>query len=223
MPDISLIVGAVAMWKAVPLAQRRMILLLVAAVGLANVAQPYPDLAPLQHGPTLALAISAPWLLRRWPIANKAAACLLLFLLLHTFAARWIYSYVPYDEWARMLIGRDISSLVGIERNGFDRLVHFTFGALLTFPIGHIVERYGRVRQRFAMLFAFCAVGFGSAVYEIFEWLLTIIAAPDMAEYYNGQQGDMWDAQKDMALAQLGSLCALVPLLWRRRPEPVRP
>lgn len=217
-----MIAGAARTWKAVPFAQRRMILLLVATVALANVAQPYPDLAPLQHGPTLTLGIAAPWLLRRWPISNKAAACLLLFLLLHTFAARWIYSYVPYDDWARVLIGKDISGLTGAERNGFDRLVHFAFGALLTFPIGHIVERYGRVRQRLAILFAFCAVGFGSAVYEIFEWLLTIIAAPDMAEYYNGQQGDMWDAQKDMALAQLGSLCALVPLLWRRRPEPVR-
>ena len=25
------------------------------------------------------------------------------------------------------------------------------------------------------------------------------------ADYYNGQQGDMWDAQKDMALALVGS------------------
>lgn len=218
-----MIAGAVAMWKAVPLAQRRMILLLVAAVGLANVAQPYPDLAPLQHGPTLALAIAAPWLLRRWSISNKAAACLLFFLLLHTFAARWIYSYVPYDEWARAMIGRDISSLVGMGRNGFDRLVHFAFGALLTFPVAHVAARYGRMTRRLSLVFAFCAVGFGSAMYEIFEWLLTIIAAPDMAEYYNGQQGDMWDAQKDMALAQLGSLCTLVPLLLRRQLKPIRP
>ena len=25
------------------------------------------------------------------------------------------------------------------------------------------------------------------------------------ADYYNGQQGDIWDAQKDMALAMIGS------------------
>lgn len=30
------------------------------------------------------------------------------------------------------------------------------------------------------------------------------------ADYYNGQQGDIWDAQKDMALALLGSTFMLV-------------
>lgn len=35
------------------------------------------------------------------------------------------------------------------------------------------------------------------------------------ADAYNGQQGDMWDAQKDMALAVLGAFAALA-LKWRR-------
>ncbi|MEM1249606.1 MAG: DUF2238 domain-containing protein, partial [Acidobacteriota bacterium] len=47
-----------------------------------------------------------------------------------------------------------------------------------------------------------------SALYEIFEWLLTIVVAPGYAESYNVQQGDAWDAQKDMALALLGSALA---------------
>ena len=36
-----------------------------------------------------------------------------------------------------------------------------------------------------------------------------MFAAPDMADAYNGQQGDLWDAQKDMALAMAGALCAI--------------
>ena len=51
--------------------------------------------------------------------------------------------------------------------------------------------------------------------YEIFEWLLTIVAAGETADRYNGQQGDIWDAQKDMALAALGAI--LVLLVQRRR------
>ena len=35
------------------------------------------------------------------------------------------------------------------------------------------------------------------------------------ADYYNGQQGDMWDAQKDMALAMLGSTIMLVYYLGK--------
>ena len=59
-----------------------------------------------------------------------------------------------------------------------------------------------------------------SALYEIGEWALAISVAPDWAEHYNGQQGDMWDAQKDMALATAGAVVGLAILRvagWRRR------
>jgi len=211
-----MIAGAVAMWKALPIAQRRMIVALIAAIGLANIAQPYPDLAPLQHGPTIALILATPWLLRRWPLSTCAVACIWVFLLLHTLGARWIYSYVPYDDWARALSGHDVSSLFGTTRNGYDRLVHFAFGALLTAPIAEVARRHGGLPAAWSLAFAFAAIGLGSALYEIFEWLLTILAAGETADYYNGQQGDVWDAQKDMAAAQIGSVLALIALLRRR-------
>ena len=50
----------------------------------------------------------------------------------------------------------------------------------------------------------------GSMVYELFEWLLTVVMTSEEADYYNGQQGDIWDAQKDMALAMLGSTIMLL-------------
>lgn len=211
-----MITGAVAVWKAVPVAQRRMILALAFAIVFANIAQPYPDLAPLQHGPTIALILAAPWLLRRWPLSTPAVACIWLFLLIHTLGARWIYSYVPYDDWARAVSGHDISSLLGATRNGYDRLVHFGFGALLTLPLSEIAQRRGGLRPTWALAFAFAAIGLGSALYEIFEWLLTILAAGETGDYYNGQQGDVWDAQKDMAVAQFGSAIACIALLRRR-------
>ncbi|KAA9016372.1 DUF2238 domain-containing protein [Sphingobium limneticum] len=206
----------VTMWKTLPIAQRRMILLLLAAIGLANIAQPYPDLAPLQHGPTIALIMATPWLLRRWPLSTSAVACIWLFLLLHTLGARWIYSYVPYDDWARAVSGHDISSFFGTTRNGYDRLVHFSFGALLTLPVAEFARRHGGLSWGWSLTFAFAAIGLGSALYEIFEWLLTIMAAGETADYYNGQQGDVWDAQKDMAAAQVGSGLALIALLRLR-------
>ena len=36
-----------------------------------------------------------------------------------------------------------------------------------------------------------------------------MIAAGETADRYNGQQGDVWDAQKDMALATLGAILVL--------------
>jgi len=36
------------------------------------------------------------------------------------------------------------------------------------------------------------------------------------ADWYNGQQGDVWDPQKDMAAAQVGALLTLLFLRSRR-------
>ena len=210
-----MISGAVAGWKVLPTAQRRMVLLLIAAIALAQVDQPYPELAPLQHGPTLVLALAAPWLLRRWPLSNRSIGCILLFLLLHTLGGRYIYSYVPYDEWARWLTGHDLSGSFGWRRNGYDRMVHFAFGLLLTGPVAEIARRRGAMSLHWSLAFGFAAIGLVGALYEIFEWWLTLVAAGATADWYNGQQGDAWDPQKDMAAAQLGSALSLL-LLWGR-------
>jgi putative membrane protein len=52
-----------------------------------------------------------------------------------------------------------------------------------------------------------------SALYEMFEWLLTLAVAGADADAYNGQQGDMWDPQKDMALAALGAIAMMGALI----------
>ncbi|MEJ7926603.1 DUF2238 domain-containing protein [Sphingobium sp. AN641] len=199
-----MITGAAAVWKALPTGQRRMIVSLSVAVAIANIAQPYPDLAPLQHGPTVILIVAAPWVLARWPLSTPGVASIWLFLLLHTLGARYIYSYVPYDDWLQGVTGWRI----GGARNDYDRFVHLAFGGLLTLPVAEFARRWSGMGQSSALLVALLAIGFGSALYEIFEWLLTIVAAGSTADYYNGQQGDGWDAQKDMALALLGSSIA---------------
>lgn len=208
-----MISGVAAAWKTIPAVQRRMILLLLAAIAAANIAQPYPELAPLQHGPTVLFTIAAPFLLRRWPMSNAAVGCIFTFLLLHTLGGRYIYSYVPYDQWARAITGHDISGTFGLARNGYDRVVHFAFGALLTLPFAQAARRYGGMRRGWSLAFAFAMVGLVGALYEIFEWLLSIVAVGNTADWYNGQQGDVWDAQKDMAIAQIGSTFAILALL----------
>lgn len=212
-----MIASAVAGWKSIPAAQRRMILLLLAAVGAANISQPYPELAPLQHGPTVALTLAAPWLLHRWPLSNGAVASIFAFLLLHTLGGRYIYSYVPYDDWAKAIAGRDLSGSFGWNRNGYDRLVHLAFGALFTAPVSESARRWGGMRIGWSLAFAFAAVGLIGALYEIFEWLLSVFAAGQTADWYNGQQGDIWDPQKDLAAAQLGSALSTAWLCTARQ------
>ena len=49
-----------------------------------------------------------------------------------------------------------------------------------------------------------------SMLYELVEWGIATTLSPEAAEAYNGQQGDVWDAHKDMALAVLGGIIAAV-------------
>ena len=194
---------------AIPAIQKWMLIVLAVAVAAANIDQPYPQLAPLQHAPTLALILAAPWFLRRWPLSTPSVAALWLFLMLHTLGGRYIYSYVPYDVWSAALTGETISGPLGWSRNHYDRLIHFLFGALWTLPVREVLVRWHGVRSGLALFLAFAVIALGSTAYEVFEWALTLLAAGGTADYYNGQQGDMWDAQKDMALAQVGSLAAI--------------
>lgn len=194
---------------ATPPAQRRLIGLLLALLLAAQIDQPYPEVALLQHVPTMLLLVASPWLLRRWPLSTASVACIALFLALHTLGGRYVYSNVPYDDWALALTGTSLSDLFGWTRNHYDRLVHFAFGALSVIPVAEVARRRGGLRARGAMLAVLGWVLSVSALYEVFEWLLTIVAAGETADRYNGQQGDMWDAQKDVALAALGALVGL--------------
>jgi putative membrane protein len=44
-----------------------------------------------------------------------------------------------------------------------------------------------------------------------------MILSPRDADAYNGQQGDFWDAQKDMSFALAGALLATAAILVARR------
>lgn len=193
-----------------PKAQGWMLAAVALGIPLSAWGALYPGNTWLQVGP-VAIALPFAWrTLGRFPISNASAACITAFVLLHLFAARWSYSFVPYDAWLPALAS---------ERNHFDRLVHFAFGALAMAPMVEAGVRYWGLSPRMALLFAVLFVLAVGGLYEIFEWSLTLALAPEDAGAYNGEQGDMFDAQKDMALAGLGAVL-VAPLVrgarwWR--------
>lgn len=205
-------------WRALGPAKTRALIALGLMLVLAQIGQPYPSTAWLHHLPTALLVIAAPSLLRRWPLSDGAVVALVLFFALHTLGGRYTYSNIPYDEWARAFTGHEINALFGWQRNHYDRLVHFAFGALFYAPVRECVLRYSKASRLLATLFAFGFVLSVGALYEMLEGLLTLMADPAIADDYNGQQGDMWDGQKDMALALLGAIiAALLTMIGERR------
>ena len=189
--------------------QLAMVIATVIVLGLSLIGSPYPRAQALQHAPSvIALALLAVSARRGW-LTQPASICLIIFLMLHILGARYIYSFVPYDDWSRSVLGSSISEWFGWQRNHYDRLVHLCFGGLWMVAVAEMVLDRGRVSVGQAVLWSVLLVTTVSGVYEIFEWLLTVVVSPARAQEYNGQQGDPWDAQKDMALALVGSLVAI--------------
>ena len=170
----------------------------------------------LQHFGTLAVALPLLADLKFRKFSLAVCICLVLFGALHVLGARYLYSYVPYDEWAEKLFKWHIDTEEGLHGNKFDRLVHFCFGLLLLPLFFQIAERWLKVGNfAVSLLVAWLFVQFGSMLYEIFEWGLSVVLSPESAEDYNGQQGDIWDAQKDMFLALIGSTVTAAYLACR--------
>jgi putative membrane protein len=141
----------------------------------------------------------------RLRFSNLAYTCLFVFFSLHEVGAHYTYSLVPYDAWFSTLTGASLDAALGIQRNHYDRLMHLLYGLLITVPAVELFAWCGRYPRAWAVLFPLLFVCSHSVVYELVEWAAALIFGGELGQAYLGTQGDIWDAQKDMALAMLGS------------------
>jgi|SRR5690606_29847748 len=151
------------------------------------------------------------WFIRhQFRFSNASLLLILLFLSLHTLGSHYTYSEVPYDQWWEALTGHTLNSVFGWERNHYDRLVHFSYGLLLAYPIREFFLRIVEVRGFWAYFLPLDFTLSTSALYELIEWSAAMIFGGDLGMHYLGTQGDIWDAHKDMGLAALGALLAML-------------
>ena len=70
---------------------------------------------------------------------SPGSYCLItIFLTLHTIGVHYTYSQVPLGEWMQQALH--------LNRNHFDRIVHFSFGFLLTYPLEEWFRVFTSVR-----------------------------------------------------------------------------
>jgi len=144
---------------------------------------------------------------RTLPLSRASYTLIMLFLLLHAIGAHYTYTLVPWGDWLRA-VGIDLDT-AHMGRNHFDRFVHFLYGLLLAYPIREILLRVAAPRGFWGYFFPVAITLSTSAVYELAEWAVAITFGGDLGIAYIGTQGDVWDTQKDMALAGLGALIAM--------------
>jgi putative membrane protein len=152
-------------------------------------------------------ALALTW--RSFPLSRLSYTLIFVFLCLHEVGAHYTYSEVPYNEWTETLFGRSLNDMTGWQRNHFDRLVHFSYGLLLAYPVREVFLRIANVRGFWGYFLPLDITMSTSMVFELFEWAAATFFGGDLGMAYLGTQGDIWDTHKDMALASLGALIAM--------------
>lgn len=150
------------------------------------------------------LAITYRW----FQFSNASYLLILIFLAFHTIGAHYTYAKVPAGFW--------LQHWLHLSRNHYDRVIHFAFGFLLVYPMAEVLARSARVKEIWAPWLAAAALWALSSFFEIVEAVIAMIVRPDLGAAYLGTQGDIWDAQKDMACAFVGSVIVAVWLTIRR-------
>lgn len=147
---------------------------------------------------------------KKFPLSRISYTLIFIFLCLHEIGSHYTYALVPYNDWFQSLTGRTFNSLFGWERNNFDRLVHFSYGLLLAYPIREVFNRVAHAQGFWGYFLPLDVTMSTSMLYELVEWSAAEFFGGGLGAAYLGSQGDIWDAQKDMGLASLGALIAMI-------------
>jgi putative membrane protein len=163
----------------------------------------------LENALTIAAVVLLASVYKALPLSRISYTLIFVFLCLHTIGAHYTYAETPYNDWWRALTGHSFNSMVGWERNNFDRVVHFSYGLLLAYPIREVFLRVAGVRGFWGYFLPLDLTMSTSMLYELIEWGAAVTVGSNLGNAYLGSQGDPWDAQKDMALASLGALISM--------------
>jgi putative membrane protein len=150
---------------------------------------------------TTAIVLAATY--RKFQFSNASYALILIFLAVHAIGAHYTYAKVPAGFW--------LQDWLHLQRNHYDRVIHFGFGFLLLYPMSELLVRSARVKNNWAPWLAAAALCALSSFFEIIEGIIAQIVRPDLGAAYLGTQGDIWDAQKDMGCAFIG---AVIVSIW---------
>jgi putative membrane protein len=158
-------------------------------------------------------------------LSDTSYGLITLFMILHVIGSHYTYAEVPF--------GDTLQTWLGASRNMYDRLVHFSFGFLLAYPIHETFLKVARAKGFWSYFLPIDLTLSFSAIYEVIEWISVEAVDPEAGIAFLGSQGDVWDAQKDMGLAGLGALIAMLVVatvhaygrqyFWQEMKESVRP
>ncbi len=189
--DIFLIIAFIAVWT------------------WAAINPHYRDDWLLENFLVLAGVIATLFSFKYFRLSRLSYSLVTLYLILHIIGSHYSYPEVPF--------GYTLQDWVHGGRNMYDRLVHFSYGLLLSYPTMDVFKKVSSARGFLSYYIPIEMTLAVSALYEVGEWLTSIFIHQSAGVAFVGAQGDMWDAQKDMLLAGVGAALAMIILALFRK------
>ncbi len=146
------------------------------------------------------------WAAKHVRFSNLSLIGLTLLFIVHTTGTHFTYSLTPYDAFCQRVLGISPNDIFCWQRNHYDRFTHLLFGIACVIPLQELFAAYLTINKNRAWFLSVMLIVAISALYELLEWLAALIFAPDTGTLYLGTQGDVWDAQIDIALALVGAI-----------------
>jgi putative membrane protein len=135
---------------------------------------------------------------RKFIFSNTSIVFIFLFLLLHLYGARMAYTH---NE-----LGQFFKTSFHLARNPYDRIVHFSFGFLMMYPLCDYLNYSYKLSKKQLFLISNMIILSLATIFELIEWGVAAFTNSATGETYVATQGDPWDAQKDIILASLGAV-----------------
>ena len=139
---------------------------------------------------------------RRFPLTTLLAVVITLHAVVLMVGGKYTYAEMPLFNWLR--------DEFHLSRNHYDRVGHFMQGFAPALVARELLLRTSPLRpgKWLAVVVVLSCLGI-SALYELIEWGAAM-ALGEGADAFLATQGDVWDTQKDMAMAGVGAIVALL-------------
>ncbi|MEN9964667.1 MAG: hypothetical protein RL582_1762 [Bacteroidota bacterium] len=137
---------------------------------------------------------------RKYTFSDLSYLLITVYLCLHIYGAKYTYAENPFGYW--------LKDYFHASRNHYDRIVHFSFGFLLAYPMRELFLSWLKYPALVSWILPIEITLSISAFYELIEWAVADVFFAAQGAAYLGTQGDIWDAQKDIFLAFSGAILA---------------
>ena len=137
---------------------------------------------------------------RKYVFSDTSYLLICIYLCLHVYGSKYTYAENPLGYW--------LQDVFHTSRNHYDRIVHFSFGFLLAYPMREMFLKWLKYPSLVSWILPIEITLSISAFYELIEWAVADIFFKAQGDAYLGTQGDIWDAQKDIFLAFSGAILA---------------